>query len=87
MINLQPRAEEQTHKGRIDMGVETPDRVFIFEFKLDKSARTAMAQIHKNQYAQKFVYLKKPITLVGVAVNSKERMVSKWVTEEFSPIA
>lgn len=82
LIGLQPRAEEQTNQGRIDTVVETPDRIFIFEFKLDQPASEAMQQIYDRKYYEKFLYLKKPIRLVGVAINSVKREISEWKVED-----
>ena len=43
--------EIHSAKGRADCIVETDDYVYIFEFKRDKSADEALAQIEEKQYA------------------------------------
>lgn len=48
------RLEDRTSNGRIDMTVETADFVYIFEFKVDKSAQEAMRQIKDHGYWKGF---------------------------------
>ena len=45
------RTEKHTSQGRIDSVVETPEHVYIFEFKVDKPVEVALEQIERNGYA------------------------------------
>ena len=42
--------EKEQSEGRVDCIVETPDYVYIFEFKLDGSANEALKQIEEKNY-------------------------------------
>ena len=74
--------EVRTNEGRIDAVMETPDRVYVMEFKRDKSASEALAQIKEKKYYEKFLASDKKITLVGVSFDSDKRTIAEWVTEE-----
>ena len=73
--------EVRTNEGRIDAVMETPDHVYVMEFKRDKSAAEAMAQIKDKKYYDKFLSSGKKITLVGVNFDSEKRTIAEWVTE------
>ena len=47
--------EKQQSEGRVDCIVETPDYVYIFEFKLDGTADEALQQIEEKGYARPYV--------------------------------
>jgi hypothetical protein len=72
----------RTNEGRIDAVMETPDHVYVMEFKRDKSAAEAMAQIKDKKYYEKFLTSDKKITLVGVNFDSERRTIAEWVVEK-----
>ncbi|MBN1970073.1 MAG: AAA family ATPase [Candidatus Delongbacteria bacterium] len=72
--------EVLTNIGRLDMVVKTPDRVFIFEFKVDQSADIAIKQIKNRKYADKFIG--KKITMIGIDFGSEEKNIKDWIVEE-----
>lgn len=84
LIGLQIDAEKRTQRGRIDTVVELPDRVYLFEFKLDQSAEAALAQIHQKNYAEGYLNQARTVHLVGVNFDSRQRIVSDWVLETVS---
>ena len=45
-------SEKEQSQGRVDCIVETPDYIYIFEFKLDGSAEQALQQIQEKGYAK-----------------------------------
>ena len=59
--------EMEQSQGRVDCIVETPDYVYIFEFKLDGSAEQALQQIKDKGYARP--YLSDPRKLYQIGVN------------------
>ena len=59
--------EMEQSRGRVDCIVETPDYVYIFEFKLDSSAEQALQQIRDKGYARP--YLTDPRKLYQIGVN------------------
>ena len=60
-------SEKEQSQGRVDCIVETPDYVYIFEFKLDGSAEQALQQIKDKGYAKP--YLTDPRKLYQIGVN------------------
>ena len=74
--------EERTSEGRIDLAVETDRHVYVMEFKVDKSAETALRQIKEKRYADKFRLEKgKTIHLLGIAFSSTGHTVQDWKEE------
>lgn len=74
--------EVSTHTGRIDAIIKLQDRVLIFEFKLDQSAETALAQIHDKGYYQPFQNSGKAIILFGVNFDTHDKNISDWTLQE-----
>jgi len=81
LIGLRIDAEVKTNSGRIDAVVELIDHIYIFEFKLDKSAMVALDQIKNNAYYEKYLLHGKLITQVGANFNSDQRTITGWEDE------
>jgi hypothetical protein len=81
LIGLRIEAEVHTNKGRIDAVVEMAAQVYIFEFKLDKSAGEALEQIRSHEYARKYQAGAKPVILFGANFDSAQRVVNEWRSE------
>ena len=64
--------------GRADCIIETENYVYIFEFKRDKSAAEALAQIEDNGYALPYAADQRTLLKIGVNFNSKERNLDGW---------
>ena len=79
---LQTFSEVQTNRGRMDTVVTTPDRVLIFEFKIDQPATAALQQIRDLEYPERFKQEGKRTVLIGVSFSTEERGVGEWVVEE-----
>ncbi len=70
-------SEVQTQKGRTDSIVMYENEVFIFEFKLNKSAEEAFFQIENKGYADKFKDSGMPTYKIGVNFSSEAREVEE----------
>jgi len=70
-------SEVQTQKGRTDSIVMFENEVFIFEFKLNKSAEEAFFQIENKGYADKFKDSGMPIYKIGVNFSSEKKVVEE----------
>lgn len=75
---LNVQTEIRTSDGRIDFVVFSPKSIFIFEFKLNKSAEEALDQIDEKEYAKKFSFEGKHIWKIGVNFSSEKRTVDEW---------
>ena len=74
--------EKEQSQGRSDCIVETPDYVYIFEFKRDGSADEALAQIEAKGYARPYEADPRTIYKIGVNFSSETGTVEEWKTVE-----
>lgn len=81
LLGLRVEAEVHTNKGRIDAVIEVVDHIFLFEFKLDRSAAEALQQIKTQRYYQKYRLKGKPLTLIGANFNPNTRQITEWEHE------
>ena len=62
--------EKETSEGNIDCVVECPDYIYVMEFKLDRSGKEALAQIHTKGYYKPYLSDARPVILVGINFSS-----------------
>ncbi|HJF92750.1 MAG TPA: ATP-binding protein [Mediterranea massiliensis] len=70
--------EKAQSQGRVDCVVETPQYVYIFEFKLDGTAAEALQQIEDRGYAREYAADARQLYRVGVGFSSETGTVSDW---------
>ena len=70
--------EKQQSEGRVDCIVETPDYIYIFEFKLDGTADEALAQIEEKGYARPYEADKRKLFKVGTVFSSETGTISEF---------
>ncbi len=78
----QAQSSVLTSRGRIDMVMTFPDRVYILEFKCNQSAAAALAQIRAQGYAEKYRASGKKVILVGINFSTEQRNVDSWQVTE-----
>ena len=66
-------AEERQAQGRADLVAETPERIFIFELKVDGTPQEAIAQIKEKGYAEPYRHSGKEVHLIGLSFDGKTR--------------
>lgn len=74
--------EYKTASGRIDMVVKTHDYIYVFEFKIDKTAREALVQIDSRSYLLPFSADGRRLVKVGANFSSAMRTLDSWIIEE-----
>ena len=74
--------EQHTSFGRLDCILETKGFIYIFEFKRDASAKTALKQIRDMHYADPYVADTRKLYKIGVNFDSKSRQLTQWEVEE-----
>ncbi|MBQ7498186.1 MAG: ATP-binding protein [Selenomonas sp.] len=74
--------EAHSSRGRADCIIETDAFVYIFEFKLDKPAAEALAQIDEKGYAKPYGADSRQIFKIGVSFDSRERSLKEWLVGE-----
>ena len=70
--------EKEQSEGRVDCIVETPDYVYIFEFKLDGSADEALKQIEEKGYARPYASDRRPVYKIGASFSSQTGTIDDW---------
>ena len=78
LLGASIEAESCTNEGRIDAYIRTANAVYIFEFKLNKSAKKAVGQIADRHYYEKFQSCGLPIRMIGVNFNSAKGRIDGW---------
>ena len=68
-------AEVLTNEGRIDMTCETPAGIWLIEFKLDRPAEEALAQIDERSYADKYDFAGKTVRKLGISFSSEKHTI------------
>ena len=74
--------EKQQSEGRVDCIVETPDYIYIFEFKLDGTADEALQQIENKGYARPYEADSRKLYKVGTVFSSETGTVSEFKVAE-----
>ena len=74
--------EKEQSEGRVDCIVETPDYVYIFEFKLDGSADEALKQIEEKGYARPYASDRRPVYKIGVSFSSQTGTIDDWKIQD-----
>ena len=72
----------QSH-GRVDCVIETPDYVYIFEFKLDGTADEAMQQIEDKGYAREYESDSRKLYKIGAVFSSEAGTIEEWKCVEY----
>lgn len=70
--------EKVQSQGRVDCVVETPQHVYIFEFKLDGTASEALQQIEEKGYAREYAADNRKLYKVGAVFSSETGTISDW---------
>ena len=74
-------AEDHQAHGRADLVAETPERVFIFELKVDGTPQEALAQIKEKDYAEPYRHSGKEVHLIGLSFDGKTRHLADTAAE------
>ena len=70
--------EKQQSQGRADCIIEMPKAVYIFEFKLDGTAGSALQQIKKRGYARPYLADERKVECIGVSFSSETGTIEDW---------
>ena len=70
--------EKAQSQGRVDCVIETPQYVYIFEFKLDGTATEAMQQIEEKGYALEYASDSRKLYKIGASFSSETGTIGEW---------
>ena len=71
--------EKVQSQGRVDCVVETPQYVYIFEFKLDGTADEALRQIEDKGYAREYESDSRRVFKIGASFSSETGTIADWI--------
>ena len=74
--------EKVQSNGRVDCIVETPEYVYIFEFKLDGTAEEALRQIEEKGYAREYEADMRKLYKIGAVFSSETGTIEEFVFNE-----
>ena len=74
--------EKQQSEGRVDCIVETPNYIYIFEFKLDGTAAEALQQIEEKGYARPYEADARQLFKIGTVFSSETGTISQFKVAE-----
>ena len=81
LLGQYAECEVHSSRGRADCVLTTDAYVYIFEFKVDKSAKEALTQIEAKGYAEPFAADERKIFKIGVSFDSEKRSLVDWEIE------
>ena len=70
--------EKQQSEGRADCIIETKTHIYIFEFKLDGTAKEALQQIEAKGYGRPYLADPRPVRCIGISFSSKTGTIDDW---------
>ena len=70
--------EKQQSEGRADCIIETKTHIYIFEFKLDGTAKEALQQIEAKGYGRPYLADPRPMRCIGISFSSKTGTIDDW---------
>ena len=82
MLNVYVRTQVKVAGGRADMVVWMPDTIYVFELKVNGTAREALEQIDQKGYAFPYQAEGRRVVKVGVKFNRDTRVPEEWVIAE-----
>lgn len=82
LVGIPTQPEAHTARGRCDIVLETPRYIYVLEFKLDRPAAVALAQIQERGYFDRFADDPRKKLAVGVSVGQAEKRILEWEVVE-----
>ena len=74
-------AEDRQSHGRADLVAETPERVFVFELKVDGTPQEALDQIKEKGYVEPYRHSGKEVHLIGLSFDGETRRLTGTAAE------
>lgn len=78
MMGFYTQAEYHTSRGRIDMVLQTPNYIYIFEFKINLPVEVASTQIVERDYALPFATDPRRLQRIAVSFDTQKRNIDSW---------
>ena len=82
MLNRYVRTQVKTINGRADMVVRMPNTIYVFELKINGTAKEALEQINSKGYAVPYQTDGRKVVKVGVRFSTETLAIENWEIEE-----
>ncbi len=82
LMGIAIATEVTTNRGRVDAVVKTQKHIYIFEFKLDDTAQSALEQIQEKGYAAPYLSDGRKVICVGVSFDPKTGNIGEWIAQK-----
>ena len=79
LMGFYTQVEYHTNNGRIDLVLQTPNYIYVMEFKLHGTAEEALQQINEKGYALPFEKDPRTLYKIGVSFSPETRNIDTWV--------
>jgi hypothetical protein len=76
LLGIKIDVEVATNIGRIDALIKTENFIYFVEFKLNADASKALEQIKTKKYFEQYQHDKRPIMLIGIVFDTKEKNIT-----------
>jgi hypothetical protein len=77
-MNRNIHTEVRSAQGRADAVMYTAHTIYVFEFKVNRSAESALKQIDEKGYMVPYEADNRKLVKCGVSFSSKTRTLEKW---------
>ena len=84
LLGFAPKIENGCARGYSDMIFETLTSIYCMEFKVDKSAESAIRQIIDRGYLDPYAATGKRLVMIGVSFSTKKRNIENWLTRPYT---
>ncbi|MCD8386982.1 MAG: ATP-binding protein [Bacteroidales bacterium] len=71
--------EVHTNNGRVDMAMIYDGKLYLWEVKLDGSAKKAIDQIELKEYTDRFSLCQLPIIKIGISFSTNTHTINDWI--------
>ncbi|MCM1153551.1 MAG: ATP-binding protein [Muribaculum sp.] len=82
LLGCLTKVEYKTSAGRIDMVVEMPDYIYVFEFKRNGTPEDALKQIDRNNYLLPYRADGRRLIKIGANFSDKLKGLESWIITE-----
>ena len=82
MLNVYVRTQVKCAGGRVDMVVWMPDTIYVFELKVNGTAKEALEQIDNKGYAIPYQTDERPVVKIGVRFDAEKRIPEDWAISQ-----
>ncbi|MBR5950510.1 MAG: PD-(D/E)XK nuclease domain-containing protein, partial [Actinomycetaceae bacterium] len=78
LVGFYCEVEHPMAGGRLDTIIKTDKYIYVMEYKVDKTADAAIAQIEEKGYAAPFAADKRTLFKIGVNFSSESKQINDW---------